>query len=126
MSHILTLKQAATVKFKNFELLQRACESIPGAVINNTFKDYYNKDVQVDLSIKTPAVKRGIGFIKVGDQYTIKADPYGAQSETHALVDEISRNYQKLGHLQVLSKYMYSASVQEDKEGILIMGRQYI
>jgi hypothetical protein len=125
MSHILTLKQSTTVKFKSLELLQQACEAIQGATIGSTFKDYYKTEVKVDLSIRTQAVSRGIGFVKVGDEYAIKADPYGATKETHALVDEISRNYQKLGHLQILSKYRYSTSVLEDKEGVLIEGRQY-
>lgn len=125
MSHIITLKSGAKVKFKNLDLLRRACENVSHATVGTMMKDYYNHEIKVDISIKTPAVSRGIGFVKDGDQYVVKYDPYGTGERTQALIDEVSRNYQKLGHLQVYAKYRYTTASEQKGNGVLVTGRQY-
>jgi hypothetical protein len=126
MSNIITAKNKLKVKFKNFDLLRQACEACIEAQIGTEISDAYKNKTKVDISIATTAVPRGIGFVRDGDEYVAKYDPFLVHKDVENLIDEISSNYQRLGYMLVLSKNRYSASEEVDeRQGILVTGRQY-
>lgn len=128
MSHIIEIKTAAEVHFKNKDLLLEALRQIPAGQMTDTIADYAGRLTKVEFGIKTKQYSRGIGFEfnKLKGEYTMRTDAYGQASNAKKLMDEISANYQKAGHLKILAKYGYlTSSKQDEKTGILITGRVY-
>lgn len=128
MSHIIEIKTAAEVHFKNKDLLLEAMRQIPTGQTTDTIADYAGRLTKVEFGIKTKQYSRGIGFEfnKIKGEYTMRTDAYGQGTNANKLINEISANYQKSGHLKILAKYGYlTSSKQDEKTGILITGRVY-
>ncbi len=128
MSHIIEVRAAAEVHFKNKDYLLEAMRQIPAGQMITEIADYAGRLTKVEFGIKSKQYSRGIGFEfnKLKGEYTMRTDAYGQDSNARKLMNEISANYQKVGHLKVLAKYGYLTSSQQDeKTGILITGRVY-
>lgn len=128
MSHIIEVITAAAVNFKNKEYLLEALRQIPTGQMVTEIADYAGRLTKVEFGIKTKQYSRGIGFEfnKIKGEYTMRTDAYGQETNASKLINEISANYQKVGHLKILAKYGYlTSSKQDEKTGILITGRVY-
>jgi len=129
MSHIIEVRKVAEVRLKNKEVLIEALRQIKNGQIIDTIVDYAGRaGTKVEFGIKTVNYSRGVGFNfnEAKGEYVMVTDAYGKQTQANKLIDEISSNYQKIGHLKILAKYGYlTSSVQDEKTGILITGRAY-
>ena len=128
MSHIITImSKAAEVRFRNKEVLLEALRQVKAGQATDIIVDYAGEFTRVEFGIKTKQFSRGIGFVfdKVKGEYVMKTDIWGHAESAQKLIDEISANYQKVGHLKVLAKYGYLTTSSQDEKGIMITGRSY-
>ena len=129
MSHIETNKSKLTSI--NKELLMKALEIVAkklGGRVSPTVTDYNSRELshwegdKIIASVKTDAVKRGVGLIVKNGVVKFVGDDYGVQKAYGELKNEIESTYKKLALILALSEEGFDTQVADINIGTLITG----
>ena len=101
------------------DLFQQALKIVAekfGGTVEKSIKDYYGKELTewegapIIGAIKTPAVKRGLGFIMKNGKLQCVGDSYGCESQYKALQKEVERTYRALALARALTETSWEIS----------------
>ena len=118
------------VKFLNLKRLQASLDLVAKGLngkVGKEITDYYGKTQSVELSITTTNYRRGIGFVKQGNEYVAKTDAYGQESAKADVMREIIQRYQQASVTNSLRQqgYMLGKVTETAAHVLLVPARRY-